>query len=537
MINKQIYQNHTKPIQGFLPLFSSLFPKRNLLDDPLLNTVTDFVNSLDLDQFESFYSWPAKRFPLTAMLSAALISFTLHGYLSCRKQAEFYENDVRILSLFNGFTPSHQTIFKFQQCLKPCAEDLFKMLNLWIEERDLQLESEVLYLDGSKWEANANKMTFVWTKSAKKWGASAWKHLIELVEKLNGWLKNHNEDIRISILKKPDPDYLLYIDSCFGELEKKYNVELVYGRGKRKHELQRMHDKFVDCAKKIIYYAVCKDLADGRNSFSKTDIDATFMHMKYDYYNHTNVFKPGYNIQFGVSCGYIRVVYISQNCNDVKDFIPTVEKYHELYGEYPEVVPADAGYGSFDNYTYCREKGIELLMKYPGQNKESEKVTDKNRFKSWAFGRDESGNPICPAGHTMDLVNERIDHKGVYPKVTSYYRTEKCQNCPLRSQCTKSARGRTIQICHEFEDMKKEVRENMSTDHGHELMVNRSIQAEGTFGDIKNNFGYDRLKRRGLSNAKLELYLVACGHNLRKFINRSRMDEAEKTRYGTQYIN
>ena len=59
-----------------------------------------------------------------------------------------------------------------------------------------------------------------------------------------------------------------------------------------------------------------------RNSCFKIDPDVTFMHIKYDYYKHTNVFKSEYNIQFGISDGIIRNIYISSNGNDLKTYIP-----------------------------------------------------------------------------------------------------------------------------------------------------------------------------------------------------------------------
>ena len=256
------------------------------------------------------------------------------------------------------------------------------------------------------------------------------------------------------------------------------------------------------------------------------------MHMKWDYYNNTNIFKPAYNVQFGVSSGYIRVVHISQNCNDIRDFIPTVEKYHEQYKEYPKMVPADAGYGSYDTYRFCEDHGIELMMKHSGQNKEGEEITDKNRFRSWAFERTDQGVPICPGGHEMELLRVRISNKGIYPQEVNYYGCSHCQECPLKSKCTRSKYGRKVQICPDWERMKRIAKENMSTEEGHEIMVSRSIQAEGTFGDIKENYGYSRLKRRGLGNVKFEIYLVALGHNIRKMVNRMSMDLIKLEKYG-----
>ena len=104
-------------------------------------------------------------------------------------------------------------------------------------------------------------------------------------------------------------------------------------------------------------YAIQEDILGERNSFSKTDPDATFMHMKYDYYNHTNVFKPGYNVQIGVNNGYIAYQYISSDANDMRTLQPFTEGYKELYGQYPKMEVTDAGYGSYENYSYCKSKG------------------------------------------------------------------------------------------------------------------------------------------------------------------------------------
>ena len=90
----------------------------------------------------------------------------------------------------------------------------------------------------------------------------------------------------------------------------KNSIQVVHGKGKKKHELQRYQEAFKEDALKMFKYTIYSDIAGDRNSFSKTDPDATFMHMKYDYYNHTNVFKPGYNVQVGSSDGYIRCIYI-----------------------------------------------------------------------------------------------------------------------------------------------------------------------------------------------------------------------------------
>ena len=259
------------------------------------------------------------------------------------------------------------------------------------------------------------------------------------------------------------------------------------------------------------------DMLGNRNSCSKTDPDAAFMHMKYDYYNHTNVFKPGYNIQFGISDGIIRNIYISSDGNDLRTYIPFMEKYKKAYGSIPKKTPADAGYGSYDNYSYCKENNIELYMKYSGYYKEKEKVTDKNRFKSVHFTKNEEGDFICPAGYAFELEKETEDSRGVYPRINKHYINRHCAVCPLKSKCTKAKNGRTIVNCDKLEEYHQEVKKNVTSDEGIRLMMKRSNESKGTFGDLKYNQKYDRLRRRGESGVKLEIYLIAIGENLRKY--------------------
>ena len=537
MTSKQLNQSNYKPIQGFLQFIASNFPGEDCLSDPIADLVDDFVEQLDFNQFPSFREWPAKRYPISSLLSVWLLGTALNGYCSIRKLADLCRHDLRFLKYFQISTPSHQTLYNFQQqCLLPAQKEIFRHLNLYIEQKDSALDTETLFLDGTKLEANANKMTFVWSKSTAKYKASAWRQIIELTRKINGWLISHGDSHRISILAQPNPEWLFETEAFLVSLEEKYQVRIVTGKGKRKHQLQRFHDKFAELGMKLFKYHVYEELADGRNSFSKSDPDATFMHMKYDYYNHTNVFKPGYNVQVGSSSGYIRVVHVSQKCNDVHDFIPAVEKYADLYCSYPRRVPADAGYGSYDNYSYCREHGIELMMKYPGQQKE-QKITEKTKFRSWAFSKTEEGIPICPAGHVMNLERTTYSKHGLYPREICFYGSEYCADCPLRTQCTKSRNGRKIQICHKHEEFKQEVRMNMSSEEGQSIMISRSIQAEGVFGDMKNSFDYDRLKRRGLNNAEFELLMVACGHNLRKLSARLSMAAEDLTNYGRRILH
>ena len=130
---------------------------------------------------------------------------------------------------------------------------------------------------------------------------------------------------------------------------------------------------------------------------------------------------------------------------------------------------------------------------------------------------DEEGNIYCPQGHAFTLEQTKESVKGRYPRTIQFYRNEHCEGCPLRSQCAQSKHGRTLQRTDKLAEMQIEIRENLMTETRQELLKQRSIQAEGIFGQIKQDQEYDRLWRRKETMVKLELLLVSIGHNLRKY--------------------
>ena len=68
-----------------------------------------------------------------------------------------------------------------------------------------------------------------------------------------------------------------------------------------------------------------------------------------------------------------------------------------------------------------------------------------------------------------------------------------------------------------FAQEHKEVLDNLNSIHGALLRMNRSIQSEGTYGEIKANRGYERFRRRGINKVILEIALISCGFNLHKY--------------------
>ena len=71
-----------------------------------------------------------------------------------------------------------------------------------------------------------------------------------------------------------------------------------------------------------------------------------------------------------------------------------------------------------------------------------------------------------------------------------------------------------------YKELKQQARENLNSELGIELRIQRSIQVEGAFGIIKEDMKFRRFSRTTFPGIKLELNLIAIGYNLKKFHNK-----------------
>ena len=230
---------------------------------------------------------------------------------------------------------------------------------------------------------------------------------------------------------------------------------------------------------------------------------------------------PAYNVQAAVCDEYIAVIDAKPYASDMECFIPLMEKFNSTYGHYPKYPVADAGYGSFNNYIYCEEHGMEKYMKFTMFEKETK--SDKYRNNPYSvtnMKRNEEGNLICPNGKKFLLKTNRHIKGNKYGRTEEIYECENCEGCPNRSECCKGKGNRTIRMNQELSSFHEEVIHNLESIHGALLCMNRSIQSEGTFGVIKWDRSYKRLFRRGKENVLLELTLISCGFNIYKYHNK-----------------
>ena len=110
-----------------------------------------------------------------------------------------------------------------------------------------------------------------------------------------------------------------------------------------------------------------------------------------------------------------------------------------------------------------------------------------------------------------------------YTVSTRYYSNEKCGRCPHRDKCHSSKNGyRTVRVNQILNEYRPKVLEALTSEEGTLLRMNRSIQVEGVFGVLKEDYGFRRFLTRGKKNVETQFFLLAFALNIEKLCNREK---------------
>ena len=287
-----------------------------------------------------------------------------------------------------------------------------------------------LYIDGTKLEANANKYSWVWKKATEK-------SRCQLFAKITALLDEINEELRWSGLRMETneeyvPEYLAEMLAAYVKLYQLDEADSVHGKGHHKTIQQRHYECLQAYMHKLEEYRVKLTICgDERNSYAKTDPSATFMRLKKDCMGNDQLL-PAYNIQIGVADEYIAVADVNHYRADMDCFVPLIEKFHGLYGFYPEYPVADAGYGSYNNYLYCEEHGMKKYMKFTMFDKESkDRRYRENPYRAENFPIDSDGVMRCPNGKAFHFRYRKNVKGNKYGRQEEVFECEDCSGCPM----------------------------------------------------------------------------------------------------------
>ena len=245
------------------------------------------------------------------------------------------------------------------------------------------------------------------------------------------------------------------------------------------------------------------------------------MHMKDDHMQNGQL-KPGYNIQIGVEGEYIVGIDISSERSDQLTFIPFLDKLEKDLPKKFENVIADAGYESEENYMYLSKHNQKSYIKPQNYEKSKNKKfkVDISKRENMIYD-EENDYYICAYGNKLVPISSKIKtSKSGYKSNVTIYESENCNECPYKSKCTKAKGNKRLHVSKDFVKKRKTSLENISTEKGKLLRMNRSIQVEGAFGVLKQDYGFRRFLSRGKNNIKTEFALLSFAYNIQKLFNK-----------------
>ena len=516
-ILRKEYTLNTKEYQLKIPMeIEACIPANDCV-----RLISQFVEEMDLAAlYDTYERMPSEKYASPEiMLKIMLYAYHERKDISSRTIEKNCRRDINYMYLLEDRqAPDHAAIARFRtKHFAKCADLFLSQMTQMLLELEQITKTEV-FIDGTKIEASANKYTFVWKKAVTKHQA----RLLQKTALLVGEIIDRYE-MKPLWKKEVKKKHVKYILEKLKKKAEDDGLEFVSGRGCRKDQLQKDVEDLESALWKIREYERKLSLCGNRNSYSKTDSDATFMHMKDDHMLNGQL-KPAYNIQHAVNSGFIVAAGVFPNPTDVMTLKPFMEQMeNSLKFKFDRIV-ADAGYESEENLVYLRNKEIEAYIKPANYEQLGTKKFAKEIGRKENMQYDKDGDfYICHNGKKIAKtgVKTRKTSSG-YLREETHYECKSCSGCPYMEKCLAGKnwkkplekRHKKLTVSRLFEELREEEYRLINSEEGKMLRMNRSIQAEGGFADIKGDSGFTRFLCRGTENVYAEYVLYAMAHNL-----------------------
>jgi transposase len=517
----------------------------------MVRVVNAAIEKMDLTALLAQYKGGGASSYHPKMLMKVLVYAYTQQLYSSRKIAKALRENIYFMWLSGNQQPDFRTINRFRsEMVKGMIEDIFtSVLELLLDEGYVKLEN--YFLDGTKLEANANKYSWVWGKSTRRYKQRLQEKVKELIKQIEQEneaenveygerdleemgsdepLDSHKLEQKIQELnqrlkarqgqsEKPRAETDKQAEPSPAEEETPKPKDKHHRRGKTRLQkaqaaLKKLEE---DCLPRQKKYEDQERKLAGRNSYSKTDVDATFMRMKDDYMKNGQL-KPGYNLQMGTEGQFVVGFSVHQRPGDTGCLVPHLTGVKEKLGRLPKNVIADSAYGSEENYAYLNKERVGNYLKYNTFGKEQRARYKPNPFAADQMQYDpEKDELICPAG-------ERLTYRYTFHVTTDNgYRVEKrcyeaagCSGCPLKEQCTKAKGNRRVNMSFPSKAWRQQASQNLNSEEGKKLRSQRGVEVESVFGRLKENWGFRRFLLRGKEKVKAEFGLLCIAHNIAK---------------------
>ena len=543
------------------------FFELHLPDDDPVYTLKKVLEDLDFSSLLARYSSKGRTGYNPIMMYALVIYANMRGIRSVDRIVELCERDLAFIWLAKGQKPKRDAFYEFkgEKLTEEVLDDLHYQFVHRLEKEGLVTLKE-LYIDGTKIEANANRYTFVWRGSINYHLAGLLDTIDALYGRYNAFLCENgydqkyelgkaqmfmiegmdkvreviqkNRERKLAKHKKLSNNKIIEIDNCsplellrlqenLEKIAQGEGIPFVSGKGKKKSELQQLYEELESCGRRLMEYKECFEImGKDRNSYSKTDLEATFMRMKEDHMLNGQL-KPAYNVQIAVENYFIIHSYISNDRTDYNTLIPVLEKHKKAFGEVLEEVTADSGYCSEKNLLYLKENQIASYIKLQDHEKRKTRAYAEDISKyyhmSYMVYEDEHYY-ICHDGRELRHLRTETKQQDGYMQTFEVYGCEDCSGCVHKSKCLyrydaekDPDKNKVMKINEQWEALKEESHANIQSDRGILKRQIRSIQTEGHFGDIKENDDFRRFHYRTGEKVYKEFLLYAIGRNINKY--------------------
>lgn len=500
---KPYYQHQ---LMAFPPTFDELIPA-----DHTVRLVDKIINVINVEPLlNAYHIRGASNYHPILLLKVLVYGYVTNTY-SSRKLAIACRESVPFMWLSGMSKPDHNTINRFRGArLKHALRSVFEEVVKYLAEEGL-LSIDEVYTDGTKIEANANKYTFVWKKSIQTNKAKMRKQLDEI------W--NYAQSVATveDLLPEPPTAKTVSPESIQATVDKLNEVLANNDQvdKKTKAKLRYLTKNYPETINK---YEHQEEILAERNSYSKTDPDATFMRMKEDHMRNGQL-KPAYNVQISTSNQFIVNYTIHSNPTDILTLKSHLEQHENSFNRPPKTLTADAGYGSEENYTLLEQKQVESFVKFNMFDKQQNaRYNQKYPFATnQLFYNEQKDAYICPMGQSMDFVGtvKKRTTSGFEQHIRRY-QAKNCNNCPLNGVCHKSKGNRLIEINENLQRHKQKAHRLLNTEQGISHRKKRCYDVEPVFANIKQNHGFRRFMLRGKQKVEIEWGLLAIAQNIRK---------------------
>lgn len=505
---------HFRP---YTPNQTVLFPQRideDIAPDAPVRIVNAIVDSLDLDNFRRLYKGTGRCPYHPKMMLKAILYAYMNNVYSCRKIEQLLLRDIHYIWLAGYEKPDFITINRFRNRVKDEINNVFTQLVLILADKGF-ISLDVEYVDGTKIESKANKYTFVWRKSVERNRAKLMDKIRVLLEQVDESIAQENapQDTPVEFTPSMLSEIVDELKNALDREPAPVNKEQKKARGEKRKRIKELEVH----REKLAEYEKHLEILGERNSYSKTDHDATFMRMKEDAMNNGQT-KPGYNLQIATEEQFITDFALFPNPTDTLTLIPFFQSFKRRYGRLPGIGVADAGYGSEENYRFMQENGIEAFVKYNFFHKEQCPRYAPDPFHAETLHYNAEGDYyVCPMGQHMTRIGtKRGKTASGYITESVRYQAQRCEGCPLRGCCFKARGNRIIEVNHRLNQYKSKARERLTSEEGVKHRGKRCIEPEAVFGQMKYNMAYRRFRHVGKDKVTMDFAFFAMAFDIKK---------------------